>query len=265
MIAIEGIYILATEEYEKELYAICSELAERLSLNHHYASIFDLKVICEQHEVTLVLPECVRDSLIAHKEYGWGLSDIMDIREEYFWKYGNTYAKYEMPPAIRHSDRYSLFMREKEKPMNKIDKSKLRNVANEGVCIKSVETYNDRVVLVRFSDGSFTKAVCSPNDTFDLDTGITICMVKRMLGNEGTKRYNYILKQAHSIIDRQEKEKEQKAREKVERRERQRKFEEAHRKYVRQAKNEWTDIIAEGIKAGMKMATEEKDDGAAQG
>ena len=41
--------------------------------------------------------------------------------------------------------------------------------------IVNVETYNDCCVKVTFADGTFTKAVCGPNDQFDIDVGITIC------------------------------------------------------------------------------------------
>lgn len=79
--------------------------------------------------------------------------------------------------------------------------------------IKDVETHNNRVVLVRFSDGTFTKAVCSDNDIFDLDTGITVCVLKRLLThdpkkkNDGAKKYYKILKSAHKIVEEKEKEK----------------------------------------------------------
>lgn len=68
-----------------------------------------------------------------------------------------------------------------------------------------VKTYNDRVVLVRFADGTFTKSVCAPNDTFDIDTGIMVCLIKKLLGDGGTKIYNDALRHVHKVMDRNEK------------------------------------------------------------
>jgi hypothetical protein len=70
--------------------------------------------------------------------------------------------------------------------------------------VSKVETYNNRVVKVTFTDGTFTKAVCSENDTFDLDMGITICAMKRLLGTDSkdaTKRYNRFINHVHSVME----------------------------------------------------------------
>lgn len=88
-----------------------------------------------------------------------------------------------------------------------------------------VETYNDRVVKVTFEDGSFTKSVCSDNDTFDLDVGITICILKRVMGKNGHKLYNNMMRDIHKIMDENEKDKEKARKEKAERKAKQRKTE----------------------------------------
>lgn len=70
--------------------------------------------------------------------------------------------------------------------------------------VKKVETYNDRVVKVTFIDGTYTKAVCSENDNFDLDVGITICAMKRLLGTNSenaTRAYNQFINSVHSIME----------------------------------------------------------------
>ena len=88
-----------------------------------------------------------------------------------------------------------------------------------------VETYNDRVVKVTFEDGSFTKSVCSDNDTFDLDVGITICILKRVMGKNGHKLYNNMMRDIHKIMDENEKDKEKARKDKAERKAKQRKTE----------------------------------------
>ena len=76
--------------------------------------------------------------------------------------------------------------------------------------VKKVETYNDRVVKVTFIDDTFTKSVCSENDHFDIDVGITICLLKRVMGtnsDNATKNYNKLMNQIHGVMEKNEKEK----------------------------------------------------------
>lgn len=68
--------------------------------------------------------------------------------------------------------------------------------------ISRIITHNDRVVIVKFADGSFTKAVCSANDKFDIDVGITVCLLKKVLG--GTNAYNNLIRKIHKQMDQQE-------------------------------------------------------------
>lgn len=91
--------------------------------------------------------------------------------------------------------------------------------------IDKIDTYNDRVVKVTFVDGTFTKAVCSENDQFDLDVGITVCVIKRMLGRNGSKLYNDIIRDAHKAIEQNNKLKEEQQKLKAEERMRRRKAE----------------------------------------
>ena len=98
--------------------------------------------------------------------------------------------------------------------------SKRKDAGNwiEGLpAIKKVETYNDRVVKVTFIDDTFTKAVCSENDHFDLDVGITICSMKRLLGKDGNRHYNDLIRKAHKVIIENAKKKEAEAKEEAER------------------------------------------------
>lgn len=83
--------------------------------------------------------------------------------------------------------------------------------------IKKIETYNDRVTKVTFIDDTFTKSVCSENDHFDEDVGITICCMKRLFGKDGNRMYNDMIRKAHKVIDENAKKKEQEAKEKAER------------------------------------------------
>lgn len=116
--------------------------------------------------------------------------------------------------------------------------------------ITNVITHNDRVVIAKFSDGSFTKAVCSENDHFDLDVGIQVCLMKKMLGNAG---YYKIMKHIHKMMDDQEEAKIKAAEEKKLRREKQKKKEEKsekkHQDHIDQYKRDIADAVAMGIEA----------------
>lgn len=74
---------------------------------------------------------------------------------------------------------------------------------------KKIEVYNDRVVKITFADGTYTKAVCSDKDEFCLDTGIMVCVMKKLFGGqkEGTKLIASMLNNAHAQIEKQEYEK----------------------------------------------------------
>lgn len=131
---------------------------------------------------------------------------------------------------------------------------------SESIKVTKVEVLNDRVVMVRFSDGTFTKAICTKDDAdagkFDVDIGITICIMKKLLGEaEGKKKaYEKLIKSIHKMMDSQERakkeEKELKERSKAR----------AARKAERRAKEaedeakEYQNFITEAIKEALKNA-----------
>ena len=100
--------------------------------------------------------------------------------------------------------------------------------------VASVDTYNDRVVKVTFDDGTFTKAVCSQNDMFSLDVGISICMTKRMMGKDGHKLYNDMMRDVYKKMEDNMLLEKMKNEMKYEEKERRKK--EAQRKAVKKAK-----------------------------
>ena len=97
--------------------------------------------------------------------------------------------------------------------------------ANGIPAVSKVEVYNDRVVKVTFTDGTFTKSVCSENDAFDIDVGITVCVMKRMLGKDGNKLYNNMIRDIHETMEKNIKEKEEAIAKKAEERNKKRKVE----------------------------------------
>ena len=111
--------------------------------------------------------------------------------------------------------------------------------------VDKVVTHNDRVVIVYFTDGTFTKSVCSTNDKFDIDVGITICILKKMLG--GTKNYNDLIRNVHKRMDLLEEKKAEEAEEKKARRDKEQKLHEKREKkqkeYVEQYKSDLADAV----------------------
>ena len=118
----------------------------------------------------------------------------------------------------------------------------------EGIpLIKKIETYNDRVTKVTFADNTFTKAVCSDNDHFDLDVGITICCMKKMMGKDGNRVYNDLIRHAHKVIADNDIAKEKAAKEKAEAKHKKRKAEMHRIAKKLKAKEEQIDIQKQAI------------------
>ena len=66
--------------------------------------------------------------------------------------------------------------------------------------IKDVEiVVPNKVVKVTFNDDTFEKAVCHEDDVFSLETAITICMTKHLLG--GSSKFNNILAKGVKIVE----------------------------------------------------------------
>ena len=63
---------------------------------------------------------------------------------------------------------------------------------------KVIKTYiNGDTTVVKFADGTYTKAVCKPGDSFNPETGICICLFKRVLdrlvSGHGSSVYNKLM------------------------------------------------------------------------
>ncbi len=69
--------------------------------------------------------------------------------------------------------------------------------------IKDIITHNDRVVIVKFADGTQEKAVLYPDDKFTVEQGISICLAKKLMG--GSSIYNKVIEYALDIVDEKDK------------------------------------------------------------
>ena len=86
--------------------------------------------------------------------------------------------------------------------------------------IKDYAIYNNRVIKVDFVDGTSTKCIC--DDEFDFYTGLAYCLFKRVLGKDGHKKFNDMMRAAIKAVDKideqKDKEKAEEARCKAKRR-----------------------------------------------
>ena len=125
--------------------------------------------------------------------------------------------------------------------------------------IQRVITHNDRVVIVKFADGSFTKAVCSPNDKFDIDVGITVCLLKKVLG--GTNEYNNLIRKIHKQMNKLEADKQAEKDAKKARREKQAaikaKRDKGREEASRSFKNDIADAVVHALEEYDKKNAEE--------
>lgn len=58
--------------------------------------------------------------------------------------------------------------------------------------LKDYKVFNNKVVVCCFTDQTIERAICAEEDSFCLETGISICILKHILG--GSSRYNRIIK-----------------------------------------------------------------------
>ena len=127
--------------------------------------------------------------------------------------------------------------------------------------IEDVQSINDKVVIVKFADGTSEKAVLSENDTFSLEQGVSICITKKILnkvlkGANGTSAYNKLVDYGLKVYDKKQKEiKEAIAAKKAEKDAEQRKIDRIRKKRAKhkaKLREEQIEIQAEAYRRAMK-------------
>ena len=71
--------------------------------------------------------------------------------------------------------------------------------------ITSIKFYNDRATIMKFADGTETKVETQNGEPFNADTGMAYCMFKKILGKDGHRKFNDLMRAAHKQLDKQEK------------------------------------------------------------
>lgn len=70
--------------------------------------------------------------------------------------------------------------------------------------IKNVRVHG-KTVMVYFADNTKTVAVLHNEDEFNLEQGISICITKKLLGQDGGSVYNKLIRRALKVMDQNEK------------------------------------------------------------
>jgi hypothetical protein len=81
--------------------------------------------------------------------------------------------------------------------------------------IVDVRVY-DNTVVVMFADKTKTSAVLDSVDTFSVEQGISVCITKKLLGEDGNSLYNKLITRALKVIKKKQKAEEAAAKKKEE-------------------------------------------------
>ena len=127
----------------------------------------------------------------------------------------------------------------------------------KNIYLTRVRTYNNKVTICWFSDGTFTKCVCSNNDAFDIDIGITICLMKKMLKDQAGCTYASFLNRVHKMMENEEKERKKALHEKNERRKIQEAREAKNKAKVEEALKQYGDIVRQSVVDAIKQVDKE--------
>lgn len=76
-----------------------------------------------------------------------------------------------------------------------MEQAKKNDIVKFGMCSVSIRKviFNDPATIVLWSDGTKTVVKCSPEDTFDMEKGLAMAIVKKMAGNDN--RFHKVFKQ----------------------------------------------------------------------
>lgn len=117
--------------------------------------------------------------------------------------------------------------------------------------IVDVKTYANRVVVVKFADGTYTKCEVQGEDQFNEDVGIAYCLFKKALGEKGHDKFNDLLRHAHKVKAKNEKLAKEKEQKKLEREQKKAEMEEKAEAVSKKTREESMDILKKAIVAAL--------------
>lgn len=126
--------------------------------------------------------------------------------------------------------------------------------------IKEIKAINNRVVIIKFKDGTQEKAVLDSSDTFSIEQGVAICITKKILSKltygNGSSVYNKLIDYAMKIYKKQENDKAKAEAEKTKTEQQENKREEKRKKRIAKTQEreraEYIDILSEAIAKAMQ-------------
>ena len=76
-----------------------------------------------------------------------------------------------------------------------MEQAKKNDIVKFGMCSVGIRKviFNDPATIVLWSDGTKTVVKCGPEDTFDMEKGLAMAIVKKMAGNDN--RFHKVFKQ----------------------------------------------------------------------
>ena len=76
-----------------------------------------------------------------------------------------------------------------------MEQAKKNDIVKFGMCSVSIHKviFNDPATIVLWSDGTKTVVKCGPEDTFDMEKGLAMAIVKKMAGNDN--QFHKVFKQ----------------------------------------------------------------------
>ena len=76
-----------------------------------------------------------------------------------------------------------------------MEQAKKNDIVKFGMCSVSIRKviFNDPATIVLWSDGTKTVVKCGPEDSFDMEKGLAMAIVKKMAGNDN--RFHKVFKQ----------------------------------------------------------------------
>jgi hypothetical protein len=96
------------------------------------------------------------------------------------------------PGEVTPDDYYNLYIRKKAYKVLydysrwSTEQAKKNDIVRFGMCNVSIRKviFNDPATIVLWSDGSKTVVKCGPEDTYDMEKGLAMAIVKKMAGND---------------------------------------------------------------------------------
>lgn len=75
-----------------------------------------------------------------------------------------------------------------------MEQAKKNDIVKFGMCSVSIRKviFNDPATIVLWSDGTKTVVKCGPEDTFDMEKGLAMAIIKKMAGNDN--RFHKVFK-----------------------------------------------------------------------